>query len=63
MVGTLGQIAITALIIIGIIAVLYAVTSVLGIAIPPIVMTLAWILGAIVLGILVIRYLMTLKRD
>jgi hypothetical protein len=57
---SIAQIAIAVLIILGVVGIVWAVTKHLGIAIPPIVVTIFWIVFAVALGIMAIRFLMSL---
>lgn len=55
-----GQIAIGVLVILGIIGIVWAVTKEAGLVIPPVVVKIFWIVFAVALGIIAIRFLLSL---
>jgi hypothetical protein len=56
----IGQLVIYAIIVAGIVAVLYVVLQKLGVAIPGWVIQLFWIVVVVVVGVFVVRFLMSL---
>lgn len=56
----IGQMAIAALIVAGIIGVFLVVARQSGITIPPFVLTILWIVFAVVIGVVAIKFLMSI---